>query len=455
MSSSSTHDDFSWRLLEGANIHARREHARVALWPSTGDRARPPPPKRSFLDIDEVERFARDRGIKKSSLRLCYRELFRRGKSTFENAPDVSARDMKLLRDNFTVCTSEVVETKTTEDGSGAKMVVRLHDGKLVETVVIGHSRSVDDGDGDETRGDGEDADVSDGAKNRVFRNTVCVSSQVGCAMGCTFCETGTLGLMANLTAGEICEQVWHARNLCGSTGVRNVVMMGMGEPLDNYEEVLIALRAMTHQAVFDMRQRSVTVSTVGVPASIRRLADDAPNVGLALSLHAPTQDLRATLLPSAAGTSHTLGRLTESLRYHRQKSGRGAMIEYIVIDGVNDSPTHARELGELVGRTLLADDVELEGSNPATGGGRRKREQSGYFVNLIPYNPTDVGGTHGYRSPADDALERMASILGDEFGVKAESAVEHEAGARGGRRVRAARSEIDAKRGETALTFS
>ena len=110
-SSSSTPDDFSWRLLEGANIHARREHARVALWPSTGDRARPPPPKRSFLDIDEVERFARDRGIKKSSLRLCYRELFRRGKSTFENAPDVSARDMKLLRDNFTVCTSEVVET--------------------------------------------------------------------------------------------------------------------------------------------------------------------------------------------------------------------------------------------------------------------------------------------------------------------------------------------------------
>ena len=202
-SSSSTPDDFSWRLLEGANIHARREHARVALWPSTGDRAGPPPPKRSFLDIDEVERFARDRGIKKSSLRLCYRELFRRGKSTFENAPDVSARDMKLLRDNFTVCTSEVVETKTTEDGSGAKMVVKLHDGKLVETVVIGHSRSVDDGDGDETRGDGEDADVP-GANNKVFRNTVCVSSQVGCAMGCTFCETGTLGLMANLT-GEIC----------------------------------------------------------------------------------------------------------------------------------------------------------------------------------------------------------------------------------------------------------
>ena len=421
-SSSSTHDDFSWRLLEGANIHARREHARVALWPSTGDRARPPPPKRSFLDIDEVERFARDRGIKKTSLRLCYRELFRRGKSTFENAPDVSARDMKLLRDNFTVCTSEVVETKTTEDGSGAKMVVRLHDGKLVETVVIGHSRSADDGDGDgdETRDGGEDADVPGTRdKNKVFRNTVCVSSQVGCAMGCTFCETGTLGLMANLTAGEICEQVWHARNLCGSTGVRNVVMMGMGEPLDNYEEVLIALRAMTHQAVFDMRQRSVTVSTVGVPASIRKLADDAPNVGLALSLHAPTQDLRATLLPSAAGTSHTLGRLTESLRYHRRKSGRGAMIEYIVIDGVNDSSTHARELGELVGATLLADDVDVEGSNPATGG-RRKREQSGYFVNLIPYNPTDVGGTHGYQSPADDALERMATILGDEFGVKA-----------------------------------
>ena len=258
-SSSSDDDDFSWRLLEGANIHARREHARVALWPSTGDRARPPPPKRSFLDIDEVETFARDNGIKKNTLRLCYRELFRRGKSTFEHTPDVSARDMKLLKENFTVCTSEVVETKTTEDGSGAKMVVKLHDGKLIETVVIGHSRSKDGDEGAQAASDGGDVEK----EGKVFRNTVCVSSQVGCAMGCTFCETGTLGLLANLTAGEICEQVWHARNLCGKTGVRNVVMMGMGEPLDNYEEVLIALRAMTHQAVFDMRQRSVTVSTI------------------------------------------------------------------------------------------------------------------------------------------------------------------------------------------------
>ena len=421
-SSSSDNDDFSWRLLEGANIHARREHARVALWPSTGDRARPPPPKRSFLDIDEVETFARKHAIKKNTLRLCYRELFRRGKSTFEHTPDVSARDMKLLKENFTVCTSEVVETKTTEDGSGAKMVVKLHDGKLIETVVIGHSRSKDGDEGAQAASDGGDVE-KDG---KVFRNTVCVSSQVGCAMGCTFCETGTLGLLANLTAGEICEQVWHARNLCGKTGVRNVVMMGMGEPLDNYEEVLIALRAMTHQAVFDMRQRSVTVSTVGVPSSIRKLADDAPNVGLALSLHAPTQELRARLLPSASGTAHTLGRLSESLKYHRRQSGRGAMIEYIVIDGVNDSPLHARDLGELVGRTLLQDDdgdSDVAGSNlnpNPTPKGRRRREQSGYFVNLIPYNPTDVGSTHGYESPADEALERMATILSDEYGVKA-----------------------------------
>jgi sorting nexin-8 len=421
-SSSSDDDDFSWRLLEGANIHARREHARVALWPSTGDRARPPPPKRSFLDIDEVETFARKHAIKKNTLRLCYRELFRRGKSTFEHTPDVSARDMKLLKENFTVCTSEVVETKTTEDGSGAKMVVKLHDGKLIETVVIGHSRSKDGDEGAQAASDGGDVE-KDG---KVFRNTVCVSSQVGCAMGCTFCETGTLGLLANLTAGEICEQVWHARNLCGKTGVRNVVMMGMGEPLDNYEEVLIALRAMTHQAVFDMRQRSVTVSTVGVPSSIRKLADDAPNVGLALSLHAPTQELRARLLPSASGTAHTLGRLSESLKYHRRQSGRGAMIEYIVIDGVNDSPLHARDLGELVGRTLLQDDdgdSDVAGSNlnpNPTPKGRRRREQSGYFVNLIPYNPTDVGSTHGYESPADEALERMATILTEEYGVKA-----------------------------------
>lgn len=273
-------------------------------------------------------------------------------------------------------------------------MVVRLHDGALVETVIIGHERA------------------STGAR----RNTVCVSTQVGCRMGCTFCETGTMGLLANLTAGEIVEQVWHARRLVGAEGVRNVVFMGMGEPLDNYEEVLVALRALTHQSMFDMRQSAVTVSTVGLPARIKQLADDAPGVNLALSLHAPTQDLRARLLPSAAGTEHTLTRLLAALRYHREASGRGAMIEYIVIHGINDAEEDARALGQVVAEELSGDG--FPGSK--TGCGSLHKGARGYYVNLIPYNPTAVGETHGYETPKDAALERMREILTCEFGVKA-----------------------------------
>lgn len=435
-------DDFSWRLHEGGNVHVNRHHKRVT---ATGSGAgagastsRPPPPRDSIMDLDAVERFAKRHDVKKTSLQKVYRELFRRGKSEFTAAQDVGVRDMKLLSDNFAVTTSEVIEHKVTSDGTGAKMVVRLHDGALVETVVIGHQH----------------------ASSGTQRNTVCVSTQVGCRMGCTFCETGTLGLLANLTAGEILEQVWHARNLVGAEGVRNVVFMGMGEPLDNYEEVLVALRAMTHQSMFNLRQSAVTVSTVGIPARIRQLADDAPKVNLALSLHAPTQGLRAALLPSAAGTEHTLSRLSSSLRYHRRATGRGAMIEYIVIDGVNDSEEHARALGRMVaceltkttekgsdvGRVVVESNAEtmatmgsVEMSDFSAAAARQASSSSsnssnssssfppsaafcasgGYYVNLIPYNPTQVGTSHGYQTPTDAALTRMQDIVSGEFGVK------------------------------------
>ena len=156
--------------------------------------AQPPRPGRGGA-------FRAHHGIKKVHVASLYREIFRRSKPDFSEAPDVSARDAALFADNFVVCTSEVIDTKVTADGTGAKLVVRLHDGRLVETVVIGHRRD------------------SSASASSTRRNTVCVSSQVGCAMGCTFCETGTMGLLANLTAGEIAEQVWHARRLVGALG--------------------------------------------------------------------------------------------------------------------------------------------------------------------------------------------------------------------------------------------
>lgn len=401
--------DAPWRLREGAQLRPSRV-------PRSNPGARADPPKRSLLDLDAVERFARDHGIKKVHVASLYREIFRRGRPDFSGAPDVSARDAALFADNFVVCTSEVIDTKVTADGTGAKLVVRLHDGRLVETVVIGHRRD------------------SSASAPAALRNTVCVSSQVGCAMGCTFCETGTMGLLANLTAGEIAEQVWHARRLVGAAGARNVVMMGMGEPLDNLGEVLPALRALTHQSMFDMRRAAVTVSTVGVPGAIKKLADEAPEINLALSLHAPTQALRAKLLPSSAEDERALGRLAAAMRYHRARAGRGAMIEYIVIGGVNDGEEHARQLGRFVAEELAGEKEEEEdgsrgdddgdGDAPSSSSSSSSscgvRDPGGYFVNLIPYNPTEIGATHGYATPSDAACERMREILTEEFCVKA-----------------------------------
>ncbi|OEU07547.1 hypothetical protein FRACYDRAFT_197453 [Fragilariopsis cylindrus CCMP1102] len=217
----------------------------------------------------------------------------------------------------------------------GYKFVIQLSSGQLVETVLIRHIRN-----------------------NGHVRYTVCVSSQVGCAKKCSFCATGTMGLKAQLTSGEILEQSIADDDMPSTTEtarsrfrvkpngvIRNVVFMGMGEPMDNYDEVHESLRGLTHQYLFQLNAKHITVSTVGASArKIRLLADEAPQVNLALSLHSAIQESRELLIPSA--NANPMKSLGESLDYHSTKSGRGAMIEYLLIDKVNDSDaewTHLR----------------------------------------------------------------------------------------------------------------
>ena len=226
-------------------------------------------------------------------------------------------------------------------------------------------------------------------------RATVCVSSQVGCARGCTFCATGTMGALQQLSSAEILEQVWHAKTALrlsdeeGVAGVevRNIVFMGMGEPLDNMSEVLHALRGLTHQAMFDLGAKHITVSTVGATTSkIRQLADLAPKVKLALSLHGATQPLRQLLIPSAT----SMPELNAALDYHARTSGGGLCVEYLLIDDVNDADEHADEL--------------------AAWCAEREREGGGHaaMVNLIPYNPTSAGDVRGFEPPTE---ERVAAF--------------------------------------------
>lgn len=250
-----------------------------------------------------------------------------------------------VLRAKLTEClplyTSEVVADQRASDGT-VKLLLRWPDDTTSECVMI-----------------------PDGG-----RRTVCLSSQVGCPVGCLFCASGLDGLQRNLTAGQIVEQALRVRFLgeAGSTsrvdgGLTNVVFMGLGEPLANYENVLKALRTINASWGLGVGARKITLSTVGLPDQMRRLADEELQVTLALSLHAPTDELRGEIIPWAKRVK--VSDLVGAASYYFQRTGREVTLEYILLGGVNDEPKHASELAKV-----------------------SKRMRSN--VNLIPYNPVE-----------------------------------------------------------------
>ncbi|MGH3952857.1 MAG: 23S rRNA (adenine(2503)-C(2))-methyltransferase RlmN [Mycobacterium sp.] len=232
------------------------------------------------------------------------------------------------------------------DSGDTRKTLWRLHDGSTVESVLMRYSD----------------------------RNTLCISSQAGCGMACPFCATGQGGLTRNLSAAEILEQVRDAAaslrdgELPGGPGrLSNIVFMGMGEPLANYNRVLTVLRKITAPPPdgFGISQRGVTVSTVGLAPAIRKLADEGLGVTLAVSLHCPDDELRDTLVP--VNTRWAIGEVLDAARYYADATGRRVSIEYALIRDVNDQPWRA---------DLLAKKL-------------RKALGQLVHVNLIPLNPT------------------------------------------------------------------
>ena len=216
-------------------------------------------------------------------------------------------------------------------------------------------------------------------------RRTACLSSQSGCPLQCTFCATGAMGLGRNLTAGEIVEQLLVLARLVRDAGggrIGNAVMMGMGEPFLNYDAVLAACRTITDPGGYGLGARHVAISTAGWVPGIERLADEPLQLRLALSLHAPTDELRTTLMPVTK--RFPLARLMRACRDYRARTGRRIFVEYLLLDGVNDS---AAEAGQLV-RLLGAGE--------------------GFHVNLIAYNPTAAG----YRGSSPDRVEAFAAEL-------------------------------------------
>jgi 23S rRNA (adenine2503-C2)-methyltransferase len=283
-----------------------------------------------------------------------YRRVMKTGKTAFRDLAALSGLSglADQLETDLVRSTGRLV--KRVSDGNVVKFVTRLADDLDIESVVIPMFR----------------------------RHTLCVSSQVGCRMGCRFCRTGKMGLLRNLTTAEITGQLFTARHRLG-IDIRNVVFMGMGEPLDNLDNVIQAIRVMADQRGMDIARRYITVSSVGLTAGIDRLARlDGTPVNLAVSLNAPTDDIRSRLMP--VNRAIPMAALQASLLRYPLAKKSALFMEYVLIRGINNRREHATALA----RYLAPMTVKL---------------------NLIPYNPTP--GCE-WQAPSADAYDRFHAWL-------------------------------------------
>ncbi len=278
--------------------------------------------------------------------------IFQHGISDFEQMTNLS----KTLRDRLNSCAYVTdineVSRQVSRDGT-IKLLFKLWDGLTIESVWI------PDGD----------------------RGTLCVSTQVGCKLGCKFCLTGDSGFTRNLDAGEIVDQLMQVRK---SLKVTNIVFMGMGEPLDNYENVLQTLRIFTEQDTALLGARKITLSTAGVAPGIAQLANDFPKIKLAVSLNAADDQTRSKIMP--INKKYPLAKLVAALKKWPLPAGRLITFEYVLLSGVNDSDEDARKL------------VRFAGKLPCK-------------INLIPYNPCP----HlSFKRPGKKRIARFSKILTD-----------------------------------------
>ena len=279
---------------------------------------------------------------------------------------DIKQLPKKLIEElndaGYTIGSAKETHRVVSEDGDTTKLLLNLTNEKSVETVLMQY---------EPTKIGGHP------------RSTICVSTQIGCAMGCVFCATGQMGFETNLKAEQIISQVIHFEEILRQRGehVTNLVFMGMGEPMANYDEMIRAVKILTHSRGFGLGQRHITISTIGIVSGIEKLADENLQIGLAISLHAPTNDLRKKLVPTA--TPNSVEEIIESGHNYFKRTGRRVTFEYALMDGVNDSPDIANNLVKL-----------LKGN--------------GSHVNLIPINPT----AGDFKRPSNNRVHEFERIL-------------------------------------------
>jgi 23S rRNA (adenine2503-C2)-methyltransferase len=272
------------------------------------------------LQLHELKEWLTNNGEKPFRAEQIYDWLYKKRVSLFEDMNNLSKGLRDKLSENFQITTLKTVIKQSSSDGT-IKFLFELHDGYSIETVLMRHD----------------------------YGNSVCVTTQVGCRIGCTFCASTLGGLKRHLEAGEIVAQVVTVQQALDETDERvsSVVIMGIGEPFDNYDNMMAFLKIINNDKALMIGARHITVSTSGIVPKIYQFADESMQINFAISLHAPNTELRSRLMP--INRAYKLDDLMKSVRYYIDKTGRRISFEYGLFGGVNDSVEHAEELADLL----------------------------------------------------------------------------------------------------------
>ncbi len=314
------------------------------------------------LTLEGLEALMGELGQKPYRARQVWQALYRRLVTSIDEMTDLPADLRAELSKKTEIRTLEPIRQQVAEDGHTTKVQLRLPGGGMIESVLMWYPPS---------------------ATNNG-RYTVCVSTQVGCAVGCPFCATGKMGFISNLTAGEVVAQVLY---FARQQAIDNLVFMGMGEPMLNYANMWQAVETLNSPLGFGMGARRFTISTSGILPGIRKLAEEKLLVNLAISLHAPNDTLRQQLVP--IDKKYPLADLMDACDAYTERTGRRVSYEYVMLAGVNDSPELAHELAQLLTGRLA-------------------------HVNLIPWNPT----SGSFNRPSGNAIARFQTVL-HQYGVR------------------------------------
>lgn len=304
------------------------------------------------LSYDELQNVLIENSFEKYRTKQIYQFLYDKEVKSFGEMKNIPKKLVDFLEDQFTLKALDLETVQISERKDSHKYLFNLDDGNQIESVLI-----------------------KDG-----IRNTLCISSQVGCPLNCQFCATGTMGIIRNLSAGEIVNQYVYVKGKHGT--IDNIVYMGMGEPLLNYNNVMKSIRILNDERGLNVGIKRITISTAGIERGIKRLADENLNFNLAVSLNAPEQDLRSKIMPFSKKIP--LKDLLSACKEYQEKTGKRITFEYVCIKNLNMERVHSKKI------IKLKDDLKFN-------------------LNLIPYNP--IEGSE-LESPEPEDMDRFESFF-------------------------------------------